>query len=597
MGDKPDSGSHEGRVGAYVVTCLIGDLIETVMGDDKVAGPPKPAHTEMMQIVSRQNTTMEERNLINQEAGPPKPAHTETDTEMMQMVGPQKPTVEERDHIIQESMLFKKFSVKSKDLVSKRKSYKVKRNETVVNRRLLKRCPLCDSTNKQMARHIKTVHGLRADASTLVGAARVCKLRTISGGKSKPVCCICKEPRANMRSHLIREHGISPKSTNMKKLISGKKLARATSSIAFIKKAMDKYADLHFNSLDGACFSAKQATAERMKNQKISSVVKMLEFTCTKSGTADIPSLLENVRVLSSWPDGYFNREGASYATIVKEIGYLIEYIKFTRREGLVSPGIVETAIDKLERSQANARRRAKGEHAAFQDKDGRITVLQDDIDKFNNSKRAVTATNMLAAGTPVSQRKAANIRNFVITKLLLDNNCRPSTLENLSTVGFEDAVREPRVSSTGTTYYSVCSTKSKNAESSGKPTYILITEQMASMIQSYIKSARCTLKQPQSSNDLFLLENGDDMTSEHISKAFRSIWIAAGSENPTFKTSANSRHLRHTVSGMSRMLGSDNLKSNAHIGLNHTKEANTNHYLSIVRPVLTVDLIILGFN
>jgi hypothetical protein len=138
--------------------------------------------------------------------------------------------------------------------------------------------------------------------------------------------------------------------------------------------------------------------------------------------------------------------------------------------------------------------------------------------------------------------------------------------------------------------YYSVCSTRAKNVDSSGKPTYILLTEQMMASIESYQQTARNTLKQPHSSKDLFLLENGEDMTSEHISKAFQSIWLAAGSGNASFKTSANSRHLCHTANGMSKVLGSSNLKQNVHIGLNHSKEANEKSYLSVVRPIVTAE-------
>ena len=496
----------------------------------------------------------------------------------------------EQERLVTESKLFKKFATESKELFPSRKSYKITRNERVVNCRKLKECPICHSTNKQMSRHIKTVHGLSASEGTLKGAYLVSKVRNINKGGNKNVrCSLCNASRANMRSHLIREHKIPRGSPLLKKLIPGLRKKYPTSSVPCIKTAMETYSAIHFNSMDGSCVSVKGKTALRVKQQKISSLVKMLEFICSKSGKHDIVSLVENIRVLSRRPDGYFWRPGG-YATVVKEIGYFIEYLRFARRENIVPSQLVDTTVERLRMSQGNARRLAKGEHASFQDKDGKIMVLQEDIEKFKKSKRAALAQKMMNAGTPVGLRKATNIRNFVITQLLLDNHCRPSALENFSTADVEGAKKEPKWSSKGKMYYSVCSTKAKNVDSSGRPTYILLTEEMMASIEAYQKTARDTLKQQHSSKDLFLLENGDDMTSEHISKAFRSIWLAAGSGNPTFKTSANSRHFRHTANGMSKVLGSSKLRQNVHIGLNHSTEANEKSYLSVVRPIVTAE-------
>jgi hypothetical protein len=111
----------------------------------------------------------------------------------------------------------------------------------------------------------------------------------------------------------------------------------------------------------------------------------------------------------------------------------------------------------------------------------------------------------------------------------------------------------------------------------------------LAGHLSAFVRDVRPVLETAASPDDLFLMTNGSSMTDSQVSAGYRRIWKAAGLGDPTFKTTANSRHIRHTASGLARTLGSPDLKKNVHIALNHSERTNEASYLSTVRPHLTV--------
>jgi site-specific recombinase XerD len=180
-------------------------------------------------------------------------------------------------------------------------------------------------------------------------------------------------------------------------------------------------------------------------------------------------------------------------------------------------------------------------EHASFQDQYGKITVLQSDIDAFRASPRAMEANHQLKQCAQLSVRRACNVRNLLLAELLFDNNCRPSHLVCLTIADVNGAKKDPKESSKGQRYYQVCSMQSKNVCSSGQPAYILITEEMMEKLEAYKRVARPALARETSTDDMFLLENGEVMTSDNVSRSIRYIWTAAGKTNKAFKVKANS--------------------------------------------------------
>ncbi len=108
--------------------------------------------------------------------------------------------------------------------------------------------------------------------------------------------------------------------------------------------------------------------------------------------------------------------------------------------------------------------------------------------------------------------------------------------------------------------------------------------------LSEFVSRVRPVLEKSASPDDLFLMTDGSAMTDSKVSAGYRSIWRAAGLSDPTFKTEANSRHIRHTATGLARTLGTRGLKQNVHIALNHSERTNESSYLSSVRSHLTVE-------
>ncbi len=111
----------------------------------------------------------------------------------------------------------------------------------------------------------------------------------------------------------------------------------------------------------------------------------------------------------------------------------------------------------------------------------------------------------------------------------------------------------------------------------------------LAGRLAKFVTVVRPVLETAASPDDLFLMTDGSAMNDSQVSNGYRRIWRAAGLADPTFKTAANSRHIRHTASGLARTLGSPSLQKNVHIALNHSERTNEASYLSTVRPALTV--------
>jgi len=131
----------------------------------------------------------------------------------------------------------------------KRVSYVVKVGKIVKNKRVYKTCPICSKDQKQIPKHVNTVHAnmskdIRWTLSNYVNNAffsvyfswrkikgnsfnwvSLCRMKAILlcgtyRRKSQPAaatqCHICQEMRSNMSGHLLRKHKISKKSPEVR---------------------------------------------------------------------------------------------------------------------------------------------------------------------------------------------------------------------------------------------------------------------------------------------------------------------------------------------------------------------------------------------
>ena len=482
---------------------------------------------------------------------------------------------------------------KSPKIPKSRVSYKTKRGESIVNKRRLKACPICHKVNKQLTRHIKTVHS-DVNGVVLNEACKLAKVRQLSepiksGKNEKTPCPICGTQRRNVRSHLIKVHNIKRDSKLLGELQPVLEVSADNIKNNCVAEWMKEYQRLHFNQLDGACLSSKLATRKKQINQKVNSVGRMLDFLLIQAKECTIEGALAEIRELFARPDGYAWTHKGKYATLIKEFDYLKEFCAYARREGLASVLVVSTAIERLTMARQNAKKKQNHESALFQDEDRKLVLLQSDILAFNASPLAKKAMTELKGDKKFRSRMAVNARNFVITTWLLENNCRPSDLDDITLANLDEAKMRPMREEDGTKYYSVCSTTSKNVGSSGLPTYLLISIETMELLDNYRHKARSVIATPASGDSLFLKENGEPMVHENISQGYRSIWKAAALKNPEFKKDCNSRHFRHSANGIAHLCGDEELRQTVHIGLNHDAKSNEASYKSIIRPAVTL--------
>ena len=205
-----------------------------------------------------------------------------------------------RKRILEEKKLF----YKSKQLRRNKKadqvgrvSYKQKRGETVLNKRRQKTCPICLKVNKQLIRHIKTVHS-DLDGVVLSEACKVAKIRQPDNRLGKVACPICGTMRKNMRSHLIKEHKVGKNHPKVLKELTLSKSANSSPKVTnnSVAQWLKDYERSHFNRFDGARLSSKDSTRRKQIGHKLAVVGRMLDFLVNRTADCTVEGALKVCR-------------------------------------------------------------------------------------------------------------------------------------------------------------------------------------------------------------------------------------------------------------------------------------------------------------
>ena len=473
-----------------------------------------------------------------------------------------------------------------------RKSYKEKNNLQVVNKRQLKRCPLCSSQNKQMQRHIRTIHS-DVSGDLLKHAESLAKIRmlktTPAKQKQKAACTICGIHRLNMKSHMVHAHAIPNKSAILKEYLPNSLIRKVNTENPKVEEWIKRYDRVYFNRMDGACLSIKESTRKKTTAAKLSIVANMLDFLTPRATDSTLNGAIKVVEELFIQPGGYAWTRKGKYTTLVRDLDYFDEFLGYALRDRLIDERVGTDAKVRVKAARKNAQKRANVEMAAFQDADREIVVVQADINAFHSSERARAARTALSGSQVIeSQTVSINIRNYLIACLLIDNSCRPSAIEKMMVHQVLKAKENPKQDhKDGGKYYSVTTISSKNASASGLPTYLLITEKTMDMLTTYLERVRPNLVTEDSPDEVFLSRQGFGLNHTNISRAYRTIWLSV--KDPNFTRKANSRHLRHSTNGLAKLCGDANLKESIHIALNHSPQSNEKSYLSQIRPHVTL--------
>lgn len=202
----------------------------------------------------------------------------------------------------------------------------------------------------------------------------------------------------------------------------------------------------------------------------------------------------------------------------------MIEFIRFLRLHNLAESQTLVRAELSLENMRVNLKSRQSTHRAKFQDNDAQILLTQEDFSLFYQSTKAKEAILALGTAESLKIRQIQNVRNFLITCILLENSCRPAALFDLQITTLEKAFAKPVQDAKGNTQYVFPSFQDKTVASTGQPTYIVLSPVLKERLEAYLTKFRHSKdiwnKRP--IGDVFLKEDGSKMDTETISMGYR---------------------------------------------------------------------------
>lgn len=173
-----------------------------------------------------------------------------------------------------------------------------------------------------------------------------------------------------------------------------------------------------------------------------------------------------------------------------------------------------------------NLQREAGHHKARFQDEDSKKIITERDLSLFYESQKAKQALTALKSKSikNLTVREACNVRNFLITSLLIENIARPAALYRLTCQDVQRAKEKLEFTEFGNGMYTMPAFYDKNVQKSGMPNYLVISEPLMGYLTRYVNVFRGILasRGREELNDLFLLEQGTRMDSDALSKGFR---------------------------------------------------------------------------
>lgn len=207
-------------------------------------------------------------------------------------------------------------------------------------------------------------------------------------------------------------------------------------------------------------------------------------------------------------------------------MGFLLEFIRFQKKENLVDPDVLMRAELSLENMQSNLRSRRGFHKAKFQEEDSQVHFTDQDLQNFFQSKLVKAAKDALQRpGKDLTLREIINVRNYLLVVWVVENCCRPAALYAVPVAAIRKARDNPRTSdSSQSTYFVIPSFYDKTVAVSGLPNYLVMSEPLMKETLRYVEELRprLAMRNPMAPDDLFLLEHGARMNDAAISAGYR---------------------------------------------------------------------------
>ena len=130
----------------------------------------------------------------------------------------------------------------------------------------------------------------------------------------------------------------------------------------------------------------------------------------------------------------------------------MLEFVKFLKMSKYVNNIHLTSAEISLSNMKRNLKARIGPDKSRAVDSDSKVIVTGRDLENFYSSARCTAAQDLLNNSTvKTKKRDICNLRNYLISSIIIDNYCRPCSLYSMSVT----SLMEAKVSVFAT--YSVC--------------------------------------------------------------------------------------------------------------------------------------------
>ena len=210
-----------------------------------------------------------------------------------------------------------------------------------------------------------------------------------------------------------------------------------------MKKMLEKFEKEHFDNMTKSRQPIKVETAKLTKQRKLSIVEHICRWLVDDTGIEDIPGLLGHLSALGRTNDGYI----AVHPLKAKSayFGYFLEFIRFMYNENEISQSTYDKCAKEIATLQWNLSRKSSVHRAKYQEKEKEFLVEEEDIEKFYKSSKVKNAQHLLKTHPkPLKMRQVSLVRNYLLTKLMIENVLRPCSLYRLGVKQFLEEEKNP---------------------------------------------------------------------------------------------------------------------------------------------------------
>ena len=236
-----------------------------------------------------------------------------------------------------------------------------------------------------------------------------------------------------------------------------------------VMKMLEEYKKDHFGNITKSKIPLKPETAKLTKQRKLNAIEHILKWLVDDTGIENIQGLLEHLSALGRNEDGYVDVYPGKARSCY--FSYLREFIRYLKNNNHISQSTNDKCDLEISTLQWNLSRRSGLHRAKFQESEKEFMVTEVDINHFYKSSKVSSAKKLIQERPkPVKMRHVSLVRNYLITKLMIENILRPCSLYRLGT---KDFLKKNLLPDKETGLYEIPLFSDKTVAATGKANYL----------------------------------------------------------------------------------------------------------------------------